>query len=314
MRKILRTVGLLLLFLMSVLDIFSVVYYRRDIPVEELKAKYTNTESRFIHLMGMQVHYRDEGDVRDTVPLVLIHGTSSSLQTWDSLTAMLKSQKRVIRFDLPAFGLTGPNPEQDYSFGYYVRFVDSFLERMHISRCAIAGNSLGGGIAWEYAVAHPEKLKKMILIDATGFPLDGTRGALGFTMVRIPLLGNLVRYVSPKFITRITLEDVYADNHKVTDQLVQRYYDLTLRTGNREALLQRIKSGFDQDSVKIRLVAVPTLIIWGDKDHLVPLRNAYLFHQTIRGSQLEILKDVGHVPMEESPGQVALTVEKFLLH
>jgi len=154
----------------------------------------------------------------------------------------------------------------------------------------------------------------MILIDATGFPLDGTRGALGFTMVRIPLLGNLVRYVSPKFITRITLEDVYADNHKVTDQLVQRYYDLTLRTGNREALLQRIKSGFDQDSVKIRLVAVPTLIIWGDKDHLVPLRNAYLFHQTIRGSQLEILKDVGHVPMEESPGQVALTVEKFLLH
>jgi len=130
MRKILRTVGLLLLFLMSVLVIFSVVYYRRDIPVEELKAKYTNTESRFIHLMGMQVHYRDEGDVRDTVPLVLIHGTSSSLQTWDSLTAMLKSQKRVIRFDLPAFGLTGPNPEQDYSFGYYVRFVDSFLERV----------------------------------------------------------------------------------------------------------------------------------------------------------------------------------------
>ncbi|HTQ29467.1 MAG TPA: alpha/beta hydrolase, partial [Puia sp.] len=281
MKKILKWIGRLLLFLMSVIVIFSVIYYRKDIPFNELREKYANQDSRFLNLMGMQVHYRDEGDSLDSVPLVLVHGTSSSLQTWDSLVIRLKPQKRIIRFDLPAFGLTGPNPEKDYSFGYYVRFLDSLLERLNVHQCILAGSSLGGGISWEFSLVHPQVVKKLILLDATGFPLKNGKGALGFKMVGIPVLGSLVKYVSPEFITRKTLEEVYADDNKVTDALVQRYYDLTLREGNREALLQRIKSGYDQDSSKIHLLTVPTLIIWGDKDQLVPLEDAYLFHQAI---------------------------------
>jgi pimeloyl-ACP methyl ester carboxylesterase len=312
MKKVLKGTGRILLLLMSVIVVFSVIYYKRDIPVEELKQKYTNSDSRFITLMGMQVHYRDEGDPGDSLPLVLIHGTSSSLQTWDSLTLLLKDQKRVIRFDLPAFGLTGPDPAQDYSFAYYTRFVDSFLNSLHIRQCIMAGNSLGGGITWEYALEHREKVKKIVLIDATGFPLKNARGALGFKLIGIPLLGSLVKYVSPKFLTRKTLEDAYADHQRVTDDLVQRYFDLTLREGNREALLLRMKSGYNQDSSKIHLISVPTLIIWGEKDQLVPLEDAYLFHQAIKGSQLEILKQVGHVPMEEAPRPVAAVLGKFI--
>jgi pimeloyl-ACP methyl ester carboxylesterase len=312
MKKIIKTVGHVLLFLIAMLVVFSVIFYRRDIPLDELKEKYSNQDSRFLPMMGMQVHYRDEGDSLDSLPLVLIHGTTSSLHTWDSLALLLKEQKRIIRFDLPGFGLTGPSPGHDYSFQYYEKFLDSFLINMRLSHCILAGNSLGAGIAWEYAVAHPEKVRKLILLDATGFPLDGSRTVLGLTLIRTPLLGGLARYVSPKFITRMALKEVYGDEHKVTDALVQRYFDLTLRPGNREALVERMKSGFDQDSSRIRLVSMPTLIIWGEKDRMVPLKNAYLFHQAIKGSSLEVLENTGHVPMEESPQRVAEIVKKFI--
>jgi pimeloyl-ACP methyl ester carboxylesterase len=311
-KKIFRIFGWFMLFLGLGICLFCLAFYRRPIPLAVLKAKYTNDQSKFLPLLGMWIHYRDEGNMADSTPLVLIHGISSSLQTWDSLTCYLRSKKRIIRFDLPGFGLTGPDPEADYSFSYYARFLDSLLNHLQVSKCDIAGNSLGGGIAWQYASDHPKKVAKLILIDATGYPFIYSKLALGLKLLSNPLMSALAKSITPKFVTRKVLEDVYADQSKITQPLVNRYYDLSLREGNRQALIQRVKEGFDQDSSRIRQLDMPVLILWGEQDKMIPLKNAFLFHEAIRGSTLDILKGVGHVPTEESPGPASALIETFL--
>lgn len=292
------------------------VYGQRDIPLEKIKAKYANTASKYLPLMGMEVHYRDEGNPSDSFPLVLIHGTSSSLHTWDSLVSIMLThthyKKRIIRFDLPAFGITGPNPENYYAGDYYVRFLDSFLNKMHIQKCALAGNSLGGSIAWQYSVAHPEKIGKLILIDAGGYPKKNEKGSLGFKLATIPVINNLLLVITPKFLIRKSLETVFYDNRLISDAIVTRYYEMLLREGNRAATLSLFKNRTVLLPDPIKTITQPTLILWGDKDHLIDVDNAYLFQKDIKGSTLTIYKNIGHTPMEEAPQLVAASIESFL--
>ena len=313
MRFIFRFIASIIAICMAILLIVGIIFYRKDIPVETLKTKYANSDSKFMNLMGMQVHYKDEGDAKDIVPLVLIHGTSSSLFTWDSSVTILKTNHRIIRFDLPAFALTGPSPEHDYSFEYYSRFLDSFLNRLHINKCFLAGNSLGGGIAWYYTLSNPEKIAKLILVDATGYKVTiRTKGSLAFRLAKIPVIKNIVKWITPKPIVRKSVEDVYGDKSKVNDTLVDLYYDMALREGNRQALLDRMQMGFDMEPERIKQIKTPTLIIWGDQDQLIPVECAYLFNKDISKCQLEIFAGVGHVPMEETPKRFAERVNLFL--
>ena len=309
--KYLKRISLLILILITILVIY---YYQKDIPVNTLVKKYCNSESRFIPLMGMQVHYRDEGNSLDSIPVVLIHGTASSLFTWDSVTSILKDKKRIIRFDLPAFALTGPNPEKDYSIDYYCKFVDSFLLRLNIHQCILIGNSLGGNIAWQYALIHPEKVTKMVLVDAAGIlPSVQPKGAIGFKIAQIPVLRNIVKYITPKALVIKSLHQAYGDPSKVNTWQENRYFDLLIREGNREALIDRFKNNMYEDqTAKIMQIKTPTLIIWGDQDQLIPVENAHTFNKVIKNSELDILKGVGHVPMEESPTLFAQKVALFI--
>jgi len=314
MRSIQRVFAYSLISIVVLVAVVFTVYGQKDIPVEKIKAKYGNAASQYLPLMGMQVHYRDEGNPADSTPLVLIHGTSSSLHTWDSLVAIMLTQnkKRIIRFDLPAFGITGPNPENYYAGDYYVRFLDSFLNVMHIQKCALAGNSLGGSIAWRYTVAHPEKIDKLILIDASGYPLKNEKGSLGFKLATIPIINNLLLVVTPKFLIRKSLETVFYDNQLISDAIVTRYYEMLLREGNRAATLSLFKNRTSISAEPIKTITRPTLILWGDQDQLISVDNAYLFQKDIQGSALTIYKNVGHTPMEEAPQRVAASLESFL--
>ena len=314
MRSIQRVFTYSLISIVVLVAVVFTVYGQKDIPVEKIKAKYGNAASQYLPLMGMQVHYRDEGNPADSTPLVLIHGTSSSLHTWDSLVAIMLTQnkKRIIRFDLPAFGITGPNPENYYAGDYYVRFLDSFLNVMHIQKCALAGNSLGGSIAWRYTVAHPEKIDKLILIDASGYPLKNEKGSLGFKLATIPIINNLLLVVTPKFLIRKSLETVFYDNQLISDAIVTRYYEMLLREGNRTATLSLFKNRTSISAEPIKTITRPTLILWGDQDQLISVDNAYLFQKDIQGSALTIYKNVGHTPMEEAPQRVAASLESFL--
>ena len=286
--------------------------FKSDIPFEELKNKYTNEQSKFINIQGVNVHYRDEGNRNDSTPLVLIHGTSSSLHTWDSIVPALVGKKRIIRLDLPAFGLTGPHPKRDYSINFYNQFIDAFLNAIGIQEYIIAGNSLGGSIAWNQALAYPNKVKQLVLINSGGYPKKNEKGNIGFKLASTPVVGDVLLKFTPRGIIRKSVEDVYSDKTKVSEDLVQRYFDLLLREGNRQATLDIFKQRKFGSSEKIKNIQTSTLIIWGEDDQLIDVSNAYLFEKDIRNSQLVIIPKTGHVPMEENPLAFLAAFNKFI--
>ena len=286
--------------------------FKSDIPFEELKNKYTNEQSKFINIQGVNVHYRDEGIQNDSIPLVLIHGTSSSLHTWDSIVPALVGKKRIIRLDLPAFGLTGPHPKRDYSIDFYNQFIDSFLNAIGVQEYVIAGNSLGGSIAWNQALAYPDKVKQLILINSGGYPKKNEKGNIGFKLASIPVVGDVLVKFTPRALIRKSIEDVYSDKAKVNEVMVQRYFDLLLREGNRNATLDIFKQRKFGSSEKIKNIQTSTLIIWGEDDQLIDVSNAYLFEKDIRNSQLVIIPKTGHVPMEENPLAFLAAFNKFI--
>ena len=292
--------------------VLFLIFFERDIPREKLKKIYTNESSRFLPMMGMQVHYRDEGNMNDSIPIVLIHGMSASLNTWDSLVILMKGEKRLISLDLPAFGLTGPNPQNTYGTDYYESFLDSFLIKLNINQCIIAGNSMGGGIAWNYTADHPEKVNKLILINSAGFQGKKGKGSLGFTIASMPVINNLLLYITPIFLVRKSLETIFVDQSKITDKLITRFHDLTICEGNRGAALSIFKNRVNQNTDKVNTITTPTLIIWGENDELISVDNGYQFQKGIKGSKLEILKNTGHTPMEENPEKTAAIIKSFL--
>lgn len=262
--------------------------------------------------MDMPVHYRDEGDPSDSIPLILLHGTSSSLLTWDSCTQAWITEHRVVRMDLPGFGLTGPNPTKDYSIEMYVKFLDSFLQQQHIDQFYLAGNSLGGLIAVYYSVTYPDKVKKLILLDPAGYPVENAKGSLGFNLAKIPVLNKILTIATPKSIVRKSLEDVYGNKTLVSEELVKQYHEMTCREGNRQALLVRLTMEQKADTTMVSKVSMPTLIMWGAEDQLIPVNNAYKFQRDLPLDTLVIFPGVGHVPMEESPELVIPLVGKFI--
>ena len=287
-----------------------------DRPLQELIPRYTSPTSQFMPLLGMEVHFRDEGLKSDSVPIFLLHGMSSSLHTWDSVVLQLATQKRVISLDLPGFGLTGPSPENTYNFDYYNKFIDSFSRRLQIKRFTLVGNSMGGAIAWNYALHNPVAVSRLILIDALGYPSRGESGSLGFTIASTPVLNNLLLFATPKALVRKSLETIYYNQDRVTDEQVERFHDMAIREGNREAALKIFRGSFKTSKPKgqIDQIRTPTLILWGEKDNLISVENARQFNQDIRGSLLEIYPNVGHVPMEEVPGSVSRSILSFVLN
>ena len=283
-----------------------------DIPVAQLKAKYLKPNSAFIDIDGVSVHYIIEGKSDDSLPIVFIHGTSALLHTWDTLSSLLKTNKKIIRLDLPAFGLTGPNRLNQYDFNFYNQFLDEFLLKLNVTQCIVAGNSLGGSIAWNYAIASPDKVKQLILLDASGYPKKDEKGSLGFKLAAIPVLNQALKHISPISLIRKSLEDAFYDKSLVTEKMVQQYHDMLLREGNRAAVLELFQHPMKADATKIKTITQPTLIIWGKEDQLISYKNAALFKQDIRNSQILVLDKVGHIPMEEAPNQVATAILKFI--
>lgn len=308
--KFFKTVLVVILVLTGVVFI---LFGYKDKQVKDLKEKYAPSPSVFISVDGVDVHYRDEGNKADSLPLILIHGTGSSLHTFDNWVTELKKQKRVIRMDIPGFGLTGPFPDRIYSIEHYVVFMNHFLSAMEIRKCIIAGNSLGGQIAWNYTIQFPGLVHKLILIDAAGYPLESKSVPIGFKIARIPVLNKLMTFITPKFMVRSSIENVYADKSKVTNELVDRYFELTLRKGNRQALVDRLNLVYDTSAVTfIKNILQPTLILWGEKDLLIPLKNAYRFHNDLPNDTLVIVKNTGHVPMEENSQESLVPLLEFL--
>jgi pimeloyl-ACP methyl ester carboxylesterase len=303
----------LMLFVVVFLGVYLYANIAYDKSVEELSKRWATEPSKFLSVAGMNIHYRDEGLKSDQEPIVLIHGTSASLHTWDGWVEVLKEQRRVIRFDLPAFGLTGPDPQNNYSIERYAEVVIAVLDALKIDKSVLAGNSLGGYIAWATAVFHPDRVSKLILVDASGYPYDPESVPLAFKLSQNPLAGRLLKNVLPKSMVEKSVKNVYGNPDLVTDELVNRYYELSLREGNRSALKARFEQTLPGALMgKIGTINVPTLLIWGRKDKLIPLKFGKRFKQEIVNSQLIVFDDLGHVPHEENPQKTVLAVLNFL--
>jgi pimeloyl-ACP methyl ester carboxylesterase len=284
-----------------------------DWPVEALVARWAPPPSDFIEVKGQLVHLRDVGPRDDAEPLVLIHGTSASLHTWEGWAKALSARHRVISLDLPGFGLTGPSASADYRGDTYARFVLELMDQLKVQRFAIAGNSLGGEVAWRTALLAPQRVTKLILVDAAGPDFKSDSVPIGFLAARVPVLNRLFDWVLPRSMVVASLHNVYGDPSRVDDALVDRYYQLTLREGNRRALVQRLQQNQrGQDAERIRELKLPTLILWGGRDRLVPLSVAQQFKRDIAGSELVVFDDLGHVPHEEAPARTVVPVQAFL--
>ncbi len=282
-----------------------------DRSLESLKTRWAQAPSQFVKAAGMQVHVRDEGPRDDAVPIVLLHGTSASLHTWDGWAAELSKTRRVIRFDLPAFGLTGPHPQNDYSIDGYVKFVIAVMDKLGVQRFALAGNSLGGQIAWATAVAAPTRVSALVLVDAGGYAFKPASVPIGFRLARIPGLRRVMEFTLPRGVVKSSIENVYGNPALVTPALVDRYYELTLRAGNRAALAYRMDQMLAGDVAQIKTLKMPTLILWGGQDRLIPLENAHWFARDIAGAKLVTFEALGHLPHEEDPKATVAELLRF---
>lgn len=295
-----------LLFLLFSILIASM--YRFDIPAKKIEKKYSYPNSQYFKYKGMRIHYCVDGKGE---PLVLVHGTASSLHTWDAWVNRLKNDFKIIRLDLPGFGLTGPNPTDDYSEILYSEVVAALLKHLNINKVHIAGNSLGGAVAFHYAALYPDNTISLTLIDASGYYF-GRKLPFIFKITKYPTVAKLMTKFSPRFIYKWNIDQVYGNDDLISDTLIDRYYLLSLREGNRQAMVDRMQQIENKDSKLIDKIKAPTLILWGEKDQWIPLDFAYKFKKDIPNSKLIIFPGAGHVPMEEMPIPTADSTKIFI--
>jgi pimeloyl-ACP methyl ester carboxylesterase len=313
----------------------EVALFQPDRAADPLERRYTNDESEFAEIDDVRIHYRDEGDPENQT-LLLVHGTYSSLHTWDDWVTALGDEFHIVRLDLPGFGLTGPRSGGEHTLENIIETLGRFCDELGLEDIAVAGNSLGGGIAWRFAIDRPDIVRKLVLLNAGGATLLATlKGSLMRYGTKL-----VPRYITPRLIIRLIVRDAYGDTSKITPALVRRYHDLLLRTGNRRAVIEIAKNyaqthyGDDFDAVtepplpflpsaydtspvvldeyQMADIAVPTLFQWGSEDEWLPVSFGRNLADRVSGSTFITYDGVGHVPMEESPSVTASDAAAFL--
>ena len=195
------------------------------------------------------------------------------------------------------------------------RFVGEFADKIGLKTFALAGNSMGGGVAARFAEEHPARVTKLILVDAGGLPFTPGNGEpLAFRLARIPVVNRLLLYVTPRSIVTEGLNKAIVRKEIITDAMIDSYWDFARMAGTRQATLTRFQLPEDtyvQDHTGA--IAMPTLILWGQDDALIPLATGHDWAKAVKGSKLIIYPATGHIPMEEVEAQSAADVRDFLL-
>ncbi|MFK8012717.1 MAG: alpha/beta fold hydrolase [Marinicellaceae bacterium] len=313
MKVIFKIIGWLFLLLILAITAFIIINWVPDQSVDTLKERWAQPPSEFIEIADMQVHIRDEGRGDDPIPIVLLHGTSASLHTWDGWVNALEAERRMIRYDMPGFGLTGPSPDNNYTIENYSKVLIALLDHLKIDQAILVGNSLGGNVAITTAILYPDRVDRLVLIDSSGYVFEPKSIPIGFKIASTPVINKLMEKVLPRSVVETSVKNVYGDASLVTPELVERYYDLTTRSGNRRALALRLNQMRPGKYVnRFSEINIPTLIMWGDLDRLIPPELGEKFQKNIKRSQLVRFKDLGHVPQEENPIKTVAAFKSFL--
>lgn len=306
-KKILIVLGGLLGLLVLLTAISA--WTSRDIDPAKLEAKYAKPPSQFIEVDGVRIHYRDEGE---GPVVVLVHAHYASLLMWDSWVEALKANHRVIRFDLTAHGLTGPDASGVYTLDRTVQLFSDFIDELGVDRFALAGTSVGGTVAMHYAARHPERVDRLLLL-SPGALNKRVRGRS--TPPNVPKVFDIFTYVTPRWMVKGMLKFGFADDAKVTDALVDEWWDMWRREGNRKADFARTRqyvSG-DIDSV-IRQIRAPVLVMWGDQNPQVTPDQAEELKRLLVNSpsvEVRMLPGLGHMAVQEDPLGTAQVAKAF---
>jgi pimeloyl-ACP methyl ester carboxylesterase len=311
MKKTIRIIILLL-----VTGVVSVVLYATTlrpnliISKAEEKSRFTLPTSHFIKFRGAEIHYTDEGQ---GIPVVMMHGFGGSFLNWNKLDTRMNKDYRVIRIDLPGFGLSDlPQPEgakTDF-VQQYRDFMSFFIDTLHLDSLYVVGNSMGGMMAWGTAADHPDKVKKLVLIDAAGYDLENISNKVAGFM-KMPLVKSLFNRGFPLSSSEEAAKKVYADPSKINHEAVLASNMLWNRDGNIQAACAIVCASKYPDTALIAKVRCPTLIIWGKEDKIMPLDHAYRFLRDIKGSQLIVFDTCGHCAMIEKPDETATAIKQF---
>ena len=285
-----------------------------DIPYDKLEAQYASSASHYADLPGgVRLHYKDEGK-RDGPVLVLVHGFGDSHFSWEGWVKRLSDRYRIITVDLPGHGLTrAPDGYQATADGY-ADLIDALAAKLALPPFAIAGNSMGGGVSWQVATRHPERLSSLILVDAAGWPASTLKKPpLAFKLLQYPWGRAFLRSIDNKPLIRSGLRGQVGDPAVITDPFIDRWAELQRAPGHR-AILMSIQPGKHSQATKdvLASIKVPTLILWGEIDPLLEVDGAHKFADAIPGSKLIVYPKVGHLPLVEIPERSADDVAAFL--
>mgnify|MGYP002780377157 FL=1 len=310
-----------LLALLAVLVIAFLVFRTPDTDAAEMRGKYGAPPSQFVEIGdGVTVHLRDEGP-RDAPAIVLLHGSNADLHTWEPWVQALKDRYRVIRFDQIGHGLTGPDPKEDYSRDNYVADILEVADRLGLERFVLGGNSMGGKHALAFAMAHPERLAGLVLVDGSGGPMlkldkakeENTSGNIGFRIARMPGVNLLAEQITPRSLIAQSLEQSVSNKAIVTPAMIDRYWELLRYPGNRRATLKRFSEPYDPlTDAEVAAVATPTLILWGEEDRLIPVEAGEWLDRTLPDSTLVVYPGIGHLPHEEAAEKTLAALEPWL--
>ncbi len=315
MRSLPKWIGMGVAVVILVLIAGWLALQRGDIDYDKLEAKYANSQSRFMDMPdGVHLHYRDEG-LHSGPTLVMVHGFSASLQAWSPWVARLGDHYRIISLDLPGHGLTRAPKGYAASIDGYADLVDQTALRLGSGPYVVIGNSMGGGVAWHDALRHPNHVRALVLVDAAGWPGQGQPqgGPLIFKLLRNPIARALIRNIDTRWLAKDGLEKAYVDPALVTPALLDRYAELARAPGHRDILLTiRQDAAGSITPQTFKAIHVPTLVMHGEEDALIPLADGKGFASGIAGAKLVTYPKVGHVPMEQIPDQSALDLGAFL--
>lgn len=285
-----------------------------DTDPHAMRAKYAGASSRFVDLGdGLTLHLRDTGP-RDAPVLLLLHGMNDSLFAWEPWAQRLETRYRVIRMDLPGHGLTGASPARDYGPIAMAKVIERLRARLGVARMVVAGNSMGGGVAWHYALLHPQRVRALVLVDSVGQPGPSDDGSsLVMRVVQTPGLRDLALQITPRSMIADGLRGAFHDPAKVSAAMIDRSWELLRYPGNRRAMLDRFALPADVATpAELKRLTMPVLILWGSDDQMIPVASAHWLQAHIPGSRLILYPATGHAVMEERPDQSAADVDRFV--
>lgn len=316
---IMKWVLRIVLALVAVLVVLFLIFRTPDTDPTEMRAKYGGEPSQFVAIGdGVTVHLRDEGP-RDGVPIILLHGSNADLHTWQPWVDGLRDTYRVIRFDQIGHGLTGGDPDEDYSRENFVEDILEVADALKLDRFILGGNSMGGKHALAFATAHPDRLAGLILVDASGGPMlqqkdeEDDGGNIGFAIARTPGINRIAEQITPRSLIEQSLRQSVSVQSAVTDEAVDRYWELLRYPGNRRATMARFSSDYDPLSEKeIAAITIPALIQWGEEDRLIPLSTGEWLDRTLPNSKLVVYPEIGHLPHEEAPKATLADLRQWL--